>query len=399
MPMTKIELKKLIKKLEKIRGRHTELVSIYVPSGYNIHEINTLVKQEGGTASNIKSKTTRKNVLSALAKIEQRLKHYKRTPENGVVFFSGNISEKEGMQDIELWEFEPPEPIKFRTYRCDQTFILEPLRDQIREKEIYGLITFDTNNAAIAFLRGKAILVKKTMDSLVPGKTGKGGQSAARYSRVRSGLLLSFMKQVGEFSTKLFSEEKDLKGIIIGGPGPLKERFLEEDFLSEALKKKILGVKDLGYSGEEGLTELVERSDDLLKEASVMKEKKLLKDFLEHLKKDDGLVSYGVFEVEKALNLGAVETLMVSEEFPMEHYIINCSCGLKLEKTMKKENLPKECPECGGKLDIEEADIFEQLEDKADQMGGNYEIISADTPEGAQFLQLGGIGAILRFRI
>ena len=58
----KYKLKKLIKMLGKIKGRHTELVSVYVPVGYSLNEISNQLRQEQGTADNIKSKAVRKNV-------------------------------------------------------------------------------------------------------------------------------------------------------------------------------------------------------------------------------------------------------------------------------------------------------------------------------------------------
>ena len=35
----KLKLKHIIKELEKHRGRHTELVSVYVPAGYDLNKI------------------------------------------------------------------------------------------------------------------------------------------------------------------------------------------------------------------------------------------------------------------------------------------------------------------------------------------------------------------------
>ena len=60
----RFELKKFVKELEQYRGRHTELVTVYVPSGYDINKIIGHLKQEQGTATNIKSTSTRKNGAS-----------------------------------------------------------------------------------------------------------------------------------------------------------------------------------------------------------------------------------------------------------------------------------------------------------------------------------------------
>ena len=86
------KLKKIIKELDNLRGRHTELVSLYVPAGFSLHEINGMLSQEISLTQNVKSKTVRKNVISALTKIVQHLKLYKKTPENGLVVFCGNVS-------------------------------------------------------------------------------------------------------------------------------------------------------------------------------------------------------------------------------------------------------------------------------------------------------------------
>src|SRR3990172_12631996 len=116
----KFKLKKLVKYLEKIKGRHTELVTVYVPAGYNLYEMISTLKNEQSTAENIKSKPVRKNVVSALDKIIRELQMFKKTPPNGLALFAGNISLKEGATDIEVWTIEPPDEVKVKMYWCDQ---------------------------------------------------------------------------------------------------------------------------------------------------------------------------------------------------------------------------------------------------------------------------------------
>ena len=99
----RFHLKKFIKELEKFRGRHTELVSVYIPQDYDLNKIINHLSQEQGTASNIKSSATRKNVTDALERMIQHLKLFKRTPPNGLVVFSGNVAEREGQQDFKVW--------------------------------------------------------------------------------------------------------------------------------------------------------------------------------------------------------------------------------------------------------------------------------------------------------
>lgn len=150
-------------------------MTVYVPAGGNMNDSINQIFQEKGTASNIKSKNTRKNVLSALEKIIQHLHLFKQTPANGLVVFCGNISPVEGKDDIRIWSFEPPVKMMQKVYWCDQTFVLDPLKDLIAEKEVYGLIVLDAKEATIGILRGKNLEIVKKMESTVPSKTVKGG--------------------------------------------------------------------------------------------------------------------------------------------------------------------------------------------------------------------------------
>lgn len=410
MPIDKeqqFKLKKLIKELGAIRGRHTELVSVYIPVGYNIVDIITQLKEEQGTASNIKSKTTRKNVLAALEKIIQHLRVFKKTPPNGLVVLCGNVSPVEGKEDIELWSLEPPVKMETKLYWCDQTFVLDPLRELVREREVYGMIVLDAKEGNIGLLTGKMVEALKNLESRVPSKTVKGGMSQHRYDRLREDAVHEFLTKVGEAANQLLLGQEDMKGLIIGGPGPIKDRFAKGDYLNYQLKNKLLGVKDTSYTGEFGLHELVERSEDLLKEAAVMHERKLLEKFFLALQKG-GLVVYGVEEVKHALTSGAVDTLLISEAFEWMRVSLKCQCGNEEQRDIGKRELESlkiekkklKCGKCSGPMEVVESkDLVEILIEEAGKVGTKVEFISRDTREGEQFHELGGIGALLRYKL
>jgi len=394
------KLKELLVELGEIRGRHTELVTIYVPAGFSLDKVMTQIKMEQSTAQNIKSKSVKKNVMSALEKVVQHLKLYKETPSNGLVIFCGNVSDKEGVADIELWAVEPPEPVNVKLYRCDQIFILDPLQGLLEEKEVYGMIVLDKSEATIGVLKGKRIEVLKHMESVVPGKTKAGGWSQARYQRIRENLLNDFMKIVGEIATDKFKGLK-LKGIIIGGPGPVKDDFNKGEYLVPDMKKIILGVVDTSYCNEYGLREIVEKSEDILAEASVIKEKKILDRFFGEFNKDSGLAIYGFHEVVKALEEGNLEMLLLSEAFGWVKVEYKCSCGFTNEKTLAKEQIDaQKCPKCDSQLDVVgEKNVTDDILKKAEDMSTRIEIISVDTEKGQQLKELGGIAGILRYRV
>jgi peptide chain release factor subunit 1 len=125
----KYHLEDFLEKMRGYRARHTELITVYVPSGFDINLITKQLESEKSTAANIKSTTTRKNVQDALESLVRICKGMKQTPKNGITMFSGNVSQIEGQDNFITEIFEPPEELGVRLYRCDQTFVLEPLQD------------------------------------------------------------------------------------------------------------------------------------------------------------------------------------------------------------------------------------------------------------------------------
>jgi peptide chain release factor subunit 1 len=310
-------LKKLIQELDGKVGRHTELISVYVPAGYDLNNVNSQLSSEQGTATNIKSKTTRKNVVDALEKTMQHLRLYKRTPDNGLVVFCGNVSEREGQQDLQVWGFEPPEPISIRLYRCDKQFILDPLREMVTPKDIYGLIAIDNKEATIATLKGDRYVIQKKMTSGYSGKHRAGGQSARRFERLVREQSHNFKKRVGEAVDNVFMPVvAEVRGLVVGGPAATKEDFLNGDYMNHELKKKIIAVKDITYTDESGIRELINASEDDLREVEMVRQKTLVQRFMKEVI-EDGLAAYGP-DLEKAVDAKAVDTLLLSEQLGPE---------------------------------------------------------------------------------
>ncbi len=355
------ELEEFIERMRGYRARHTELITVLVPAGFDINLITKQLESEKSTATNIKSTGTRKNVQEALESLIRITKGMKKAPKNGIALFSGNVSQTEGQDNFITEAFEPPEELGVRLYRCDQTFVIDPLDEILEIKELYGLIVIERNEATIGLLVGKKIKVLQKFESFIPGKTNKGGQSAARYARIRDNMAKEFFRKIAEVVKTEFFDLKNLAGILVGGPGPTKEDFLKEGQLVTSLKEKVIGIKDIGYADEHGLELLVEASEDILSGQEITKEKKLMEKFFDKLGKDKDKTSYKLAEVKKALEMGAVDTLFISK------------------KLGKKDQV--------------------ELEKIADKTAVKIELISNETEEGIQFLNLGGVGAILRFKI
>jgi len=131
--------------------------------------------------------------------------------------------------------------------------------------------------------------------------------------------------------------------------------------ITEEVKKKIIAVKDLSYTEEFGLQELVDKSQDILANEDIADEKEVMNQFFTLLSTKPNKVSYGPDEVRKNVEMGVAEILLLSEALD--------------DKTI------------------------EEFEEKAEQFNTEVKIISTETREGAQLKDLGKIAAILRYEV
>jgi peptide chain release factor subunit 1 len=406
------DFKKTLEKLQSQQGDGTELITLYIPPDKQIYDVTNQLKDEFGQCANIKSKQTRTNVQSAISSILARLKYYKRPPEKGMAVFCGTIKLYGDRTDLQCTVIEPPEPLNLYMYRCSSNFELEPLKQMLEEKYVYGLLVLDKREAYWGFLRGNRIEPMGGANSTVPGKMRKGGQSAARFGRLREIAIDEFYTKIGERSSAIFLAEKDFfvrfKGVLIGGPSPTKEEFEKGNYLHHEVQKRIVGLFDVAYTNEDGLPELVDAAKDALSGMAVIKEKSFMDRFLKELIKDNGVAAYGEESIRKNLELGAVDILLLSSNLRKSRLKIKCqSCGHTEEKTVSiepgktaRDIALGTCPKCTSPLILdEEVDIIDELAKLADQSSAKVEIISDDFEEGSiLYTAFGGIAAILRYR-
>jgi len=405
----KYDLKRKIEELKKCKGRHTELISLYVPPSKQIFDVNSYLKNEFSQSQNIKSKTTMKNVLSAIESIMSRLKKYKQPPENGIIFFVGHKSVSGDKTEMVAFEIEPPMPIVTFLYRCDSLFYLEPLEAMMVEKEIYGLFLIDRRECTIGVLKGNRINLLKYMTSQVPGKHGRGGQSQRRFERLTEIAAHEWFVKCGEQASEVFLAEKDIKGILVGGPGPTKQYFVEEKYLHYEIQEKIIDTFDTGYTDEFGLRELVSNASETMSSLKISQEKKLMKRFLKEVTKTEGsLAVYGEFQIRKALEMGVVDTILLSESLRKYRIKLICnSCNYSEKRTVTEEELNEfkypRCPKCdtSNLMEIsEKIDIIDEFSDLAEKTSCKVELISIGSEDGDSLLSaFDGVAGILRYPV
>jgi peptide chain release factor subunit 1 len=397
----KYEFQKVIEDLKDYKGSGTQLVTIYIPDDKQISDVVAHVTQEHSEAANIKSKQTRTNVQDALTSIKDRLRYYDTyPPEKGMVIFSGAIDTGGGRTDMVTKVLEsPPEPIQSFRYHCDSAFLTEPLEGMLADKGLYGLIVLDRREANVGWLKGKRVEPVKSASSLVPGKQRKGGQSAQRFARLRLEAIDNFYQEVAEMANELFVPERgDLDGILVGGPSPTKDEFLDGDYLHHELQDQVLGKFDVAYTDESGLYDLVDKAEDALADAEVMKDKQEMEEFFKELNQGD-LATYGFEPTRKNLVMGSVDRLLLSEDLRKDVVVYDCGEKEAFEFVDQRKDTPEHTCDDGSTAEVvEREDAIEHLMNIADQRGTETKFISTDFEKGEQLKSaFGGVAGILRY--
>jgi peptide chain release factor subunit 1 len=406
------KLNKMINKLGNITGHGTELVTVYIPPRRPIYDIVSQLKNEAGTASNIKSDLTRNHVQDALSRTVEHLKLYKEPPENGLVIFCGAIPTGKGIgtEKIEIYSVVPPKAVQINLYRCDDHFWIDHLKDMMKDDKVIGILSLDTQEAGFGILTGDRWEVVESLTSGVAGKHRQGGQSARRFERLRDNELNEYYRRVADYAQKIFIDEYDVKGIIIGGPGPTKEGFIREEYLDYRLQNNVIAVLDSSYSGSEGVRELIDKVNDqgIMADYRLMEEKKIVKRFISEVYSGKGLGIYGIYDVINSLKNGFADLVIVNDDITILRVEIKCKKCQNIKErfiernelnSLKQELTSSTCPSCGSQdLELSEQDIIEHLEELSLMSGSRLEVISGKTEEGAQLASLGKIGAILRFK-
>jgi peptide chain release factor subunit 1 len=404
----KYHFKRVVEEIAAKKGMHTELVTVYVPPERQIADVTGHLKNELGESANIKSKQTRKNVMGAIESMISRLKNYKETPPNGLACFVGEVIVGNNQTRMFQELLEPPQPVPTFYYRCDNRFFVEPLSGMLEEKEVYGLLLIDRREFCIGILKGKHIQMLAYKTSQVPGKHGRGGQSQRRFERATEEAAGQWYKHCGEVASETFLQYEEMQGVFVGGPGPSKRDFMDGDYLHHEVTKKVIEpYYDTGYTDEYGLRELADMVASTQSQLSLSREKQLMQRLLKEITKTDGgLAVYGEDHVRAAILLGALDTLIVSEDLRRVRLQTVCrECDAKTTRTMQVKadttTKPGSCPQCGkDALDIESSiDVVEELGELTENAGGSVEIVGSDSEEGETLIRaFGGIAGFLRYQ-
>jgi len=400
------KIKKLIKSLESARGNGTSMISLIMPPRDQVSRIQKMLGDEFGTASNIKNRVNRLSVLSAITSTQQRLKLYNKVPPNGLVIYCGTIITEEGKEKKVNIDFEPFRPINTSLYLCDNKFHTEALNELLESDDKFGFIVMDGNGALFGTLSGNAREVLHKFNVDLPKKHGRGGQSALRFARLRLEKRHNYLRKVAELATQFYitNDKVNVSGLVLAGLADFKNELATTDLLDQRLQAKILKIVDVSYGGENGFNQAIELSAEVLQNVKFIQEKKLISKYFEEIAQDSNKYCFGVRDTLYALEMGAVETLIVWENLEINRYTLrNNSTGTETVKHLNKddEKDASHFHDGGVELEIvEKISLLEWFANNYKKFGASLEFITNRSQEGAQFCKgFGGIGGLLRYQV
>ena len=405
------KIRKTLQEISKFSGRGTELITVYIPKGKQLHEVITNLREEQGTADNIKSDVTRTHVVDSLSKVTQRLKLYKKTPERGLVIFCGALPREEGgplgSEVVKIFEIDPPKDLKTFLYRCDDHFHVDILKDMLKDDNLIGFLAIDAKDAGWGILYGDRIQVLKETSSGVAGKHRQGGQSAKRFQKLREMELTYYFNRIAQITREYFIDIYPIKGLIISGPGPTKEEFVNDNYLEYRLQDMVISTIDASYAGAEGIREAFTKSMDILSNFRLVEEKQIVEKLFRQINTNSGLGVYGLNEILNYLKNNVVDTIIVTDSIDLYRIESKCSKCKNIQedivertkviqtKTELKNTPCSSCKSLG--VIVLEQDIVDYISSLGAKTGTNVEVISGVAEHGIMVSNIGKIGAILRY--
>ena len=152
---------------------------------------------------------------------------------------------------------------------------------------------------------------KTTYERFIKGKTKAGGQSAARFQRLRNEQMQTFYKEVTELiNEKLEDIIDDVDIIIFGGNEIRAKNFLSAAKLDKRIRDKISDTIIPTSSSGEALKKI----DKILPNHELVKEKIEWEKLIKHILKGNSNVVYGEKETFQMLNDKRVKTLYLLED-------------------------------------------------------------------------------------
>jgi peptide chain release factor subunit 1 len=198
----------------------------------------------------------------------------------------------------------------------------------------------------------------------------------------------------------LVPERHTIDGVLVGGPSPTKDEFLDGDYLHHELQDEVVGKFDVAYTDESGLYDLVDAASEVLAEREILQDKQVMEEFFEQLH-DGDLATYGFEATRENLVIGAVDRLLISEDLRKD--VVTYECGEGHEEQVlldsSAETPTHTCSRCGETTEEgDREDAIDHLMSIAGNRGTETVFVSTDFEKGDQLLTaFGGVAGLLRY--
>jgi peptide chain release factor subunit 1 len=242
----------------------------------------------------------------------------------------------------------PPEPL----LAVDSGAVIFPLAVQADEYEPVGVILVDASGARILVTAGETAEAEDSLREKIHHRSKVGGWSQMRYQRRREKQVKHLAKELAERAEEVFREE-GVGRVVLAGHERMITALKEE--LPPSLAEKV--IAEVPWSLKEGDSELLEKMEPLVEGVERAQERSLLGHLTAELRRG-GLAVAGIEDTELALQMGAVDVLLVGDD-----------------------------------LDSAER---ERLTDLAESTDAHVEYVPG---RGGTLDGLGGVGALLRFKV
>merc|ERR1711874_895806 len=195
----------------------------------------------------------------------------------------------------------------------------------------------------------------------------------------------NYVRKVAEVAVTLFitNDKPNISGLILAGSADFKTELSQSDMFDPRLQGKIIKMVDISYGGENGFNQAIELAAESLANVKFIQEKKLIGRYFDEICQDTGKYCFGVDDTLKALEMGAVETLICWENLDIQRVTLK-------NHTSGEEKILF--------LNSEQEKDKTHFTDK--DFGAALEIITDRSQEGSQYVRgFGGIGGMLRYLV
>jgi peptide chain release factor subunit 1 len=302
----------------------------------------------------------------------------------------------------------PFKPINVFTYKCQNSFETAPLMELLEDDDKFGFIIVDGNGVLMATLSGNNREILQRLSVQLPKKHGRGGQSAARFARLREEKRHAYTVKVCEMAANCFISDNrpNIRGLVLAGSANIKFDVEESDRLDKRLKDIKIATIDVSYGMDQGLNQAITLGADSLLNVKFVHEKKVIGKFFDEIALDTGMIVFGTEDTMKAMELGNLDTILLFENIEVTRYEIKNPVKDEVRVyflSAIQEQDPKyfKDPETGVDLEVVAS---EQLADWLCLHYKDYnlklEFITDKSPDGFQFVKgFGGIGGFTRYKM